>query len=305
MEALKEKLKDGSLRIFGQMPYVHGHHETARSLADDPDACASWFQDVAKGIIIPSFDRVGVDIRGAGNIPSSGPMVLAPSHIDQTDPFTGAHIALSERPDLVFRFLAKHQLDRPVIQDFLLGSVVYINRVKTQGQTDEEKRLYNEEKMRMLAEAIASVEDGHGAGMIFPWGTREKKGSLPARIGVFLLAGNVARLTGQEVPVVMMGLAGNTVGKYLTRLVVPGSETNIAAVIPEPIIIKPNFLDYLKREGEHGEHVQPTRDLMRLQLHACTADALTIVGDNRSFGYLDEPSDEKKRKRVSSSTTSR
>lgn len=299
MSELKEKLINTSLRSLSHIPIIKGKHKMVKALSSDPAAAGEYFQNEAKRLILPILDRAGLRVLRAENIPLTGPIIIAPSHIDQTDPFAAAQTVLRYRPDLEFRVLAKHQLDRPVVRDFLVGSAEFYNRLRGPDESEEERMRATGEKMLKLATMVAAVEGGHGAGMIFPWGTREDAGSLPIAGGVLLFASELADITDQPVPIVPVGIGGNSIGRYATRILFPRqSEPAVVASIAPPVWIRPGYRRRIAEGGMGCEEVMLIRRTLRLVLHAHTHEALVIAGQSQKFEFLDEPSDPKKAARV-------
>ncbi|PTX59883.1 1-acyl-sn-glycerol-3-phosphate acyltransferase [Melghirimyces profundicolus] len=101
-----------------------------------------------------------VEIRGAENIPSSGPVVVCCNHINTLDPpLLGSAM---ERP---VRFMAKRELfDIPVLSFLIRRFGAFpVNR----GATDK----------RALKQALEVLKQGEVLG-VFPEGTRSKSGKL-------------------------------------------------------------------------------------------------------------------------------
>ena len=117
---------------------------------------ANW---IAKHLLLPVY--TGVDVRGAENIPRSGPVVLASNHLNDADP---ALIA-SNYPRRVV-FLAKVELFRiPVLGQFMrLYGAVPVRR--------------HHADLTSLRRALEALEQGLTVG-IFPEGTRSGE---PARL---------------------------------------------------------------------------------------------------------------------------
>ena len=161
--------------------YFTRFHE--RSRTEEPD----WVYDVARMILTPPtllFYRARA--IGAENVPTSGPVILAPNHFSQWDHFFAA-VYLRRK----VRFMAKSQLfTNPVIKYiFWHGGAFPIRR----GHHDEE-----------AFKTAYAILDRCGCLLMYPEGGRSRTGGLgEPRPGV----GRIALESG--VPVVPVAIHGS------------------------------------------------------------------------------------------------
>ena len=161
--------------------YFTGFHERARTRQPD------WVYDVARIVLTPltlGFYRAAA--IGSANVPSTGPVILAPNHFSQWDHFFAA-VYIRRK----VRFMAKSQLfTHPVIEFiFRHGGAFPIRR----GHRDEE-----------AFTTVHTILDHGGCMLMYPEGGRSRSGGLgDPRPGV----GRLALETG--VPVIPVAIHGS------------------------------------------------------------------------------------------------
>ncbi len=212
------------------------------------------------------------------------------------DHFVIPEVVLSERPDLVFRFLGKHQLgDIPYLRDLLEGTVVYVNRKSDADKTERDIEI--DELTRLHAQRIIDVPGGNGVGMIYPWGTREKRGTLTnIGTGVIQTTAHMADITGMEQYLLPVGVQGHAV-RRITAYRLGLRETPPAAVsIGEPIVITPDDARRIQNQGRRGEVVGRYQAILQPEIRKQMLVARDVAGLEGDYPELDRPSSRKSQK---------
>ena len=191
--------------------YFDRFHERARTR--EPD----WIYDVARVVLTPPCLLVyRLRAIGAENVPTSGPVILAPNHFSQWDHFF-AGVFIRRR----VRFMAKSQLFSNPIIEFIFrhGGAFPIRR----GHHDEE-----------AFRTAFTILDRGGCMLMYPEGGRSRSGGIAEpRPGV----GRIALQSGVPViPVAIHGSLGVRGWRKLRfpKVTVQYGEPMTFDVVPEP-----------------------------------------------------------------------
>jgi 1-acyl-sn-glycerol-3-phosphate acyltransferase len=158
-----------------------------------------WTYPLVRGIVtLPTLVPYRTRAIGVGNVPKSGPVLLAPNHFSQMDHFfTGLYLRRQ------VRFMAKSQLFGPRVLTYVYkhGGVFPVRR----GHHDEEA----------FKTAFTILEQG-GMLLVYAEGGRSRSGELgEAKPGI----GRIALETG--VPVVPVAIHGSATVRRWKRLRFP------------------------------------------------------------------------------------
>ena len=129
-----------------------------------------WLYDAAKSTLRILFTAWRMKVYGAGNVPESGPVIIACNHISYFDP-----PLLGTGCPRRIRYMAKRELfDIPVLGPLIRGFGAYpVER--------------HAAPMAAVRRSVEQLRAGQAIG-IFPEGTRNLDGTVQAREGVALLA---------------------------------------------------------------------------------------------------------------------
>jgi 1-acyl-sn-glycerol-3-phosphate acyltransferase len=214
--------------------YFTRFHE--RSRTHEPD----WVYDLARIIVTPpTLLLYRARAIGAENVPTSGPVILAPNHFSQWDHFfAGAFVRRK------VRFMAKSQLfSNPAIEFiFRHGGAFPVRR----GHHDEES----------FKTAYAILERG-GCMLMYPEGGRSRTGDLrEPRPGI----GRIALETG--VPVVPVAIHGSLGVRKWRKLRFPKVTVQYGEQMRFGVVASPNREQQLEVATSIFERVREMYDAL-------------------------------------------
>jgi 1-acyl-sn-glycerol-3-phosphate acyltransferase len=193
-----------------------------------------WTYPLVRGIVtLPTLLPYRTRAIGVGNVPKSGPVLLAPNHFSQMDHFfTGLYLRRQ------VRFMAKSQLFGPAVLTYVYkhGGVFPVRR----GHHDEEA----------FKTAFTILEQG-GMLLIYAEGGRSRSGELgEAKPGI----GRIALETG--VPVVPVAIHGSASVRRWKRLRFPKVTVQFGEPLSFPIDAQPSRERQLEVANEVFDQVR-------------------------------------------------
>ena len=193
-----------------------------------------WTYPLVRGIVtLPTLVPYRTRAIGVGNVPKTGPVLLAPNHFSQMDHFfTGLYLRRQ------VRFMAKSQLFGPPVLTYVYkhGGVFPVRR----GHHDEE-----------AFKTAFTILDQGGMLLVYAEGGRSRSGELgEAKPGI----GRIALETG--VPVVPVAIHGSATVRRWKRLRFPKVTVQFGEPLSFPVDAEPSRERQLEVANEVFDQVR-------------------------------------------------
>lgn len=193
-----------------------------------------WTYPLVRGIVtLPTLLPYRTRAIGVGNVPRTGPVLLAPNHFSQMDHFfTGLYLRRQ------VRFMAKSQLFGPPVLTYIYkhGGVFPVRR----GHHDEE-----------AFKTAFTILDQGGMLLVYAEGGRSRSGELgEAKPGI----GRIALETG--VPVVPVAIHGSATVRRWKRLRFPKVTVQFGEPLSFPVDAEPSRERQLEVANEVFDRVR-------------------------------------------------
>ena len=193
-----------------------------------------WTYPLVRGIVtLPTLVPYRTRAIGVGNVPKTGPVLLAPNHFSQMDHFfTGLYLRRQ------VRFMAKSQLFGPPVLTYIYkhGGVFPVRR----GHHDEE-----------AFKTAFTILEQDGMLLVYAEGGRSRSGELgEAKPGI----GRIALETG--VPVVPVAIHGSATVRRWKRLRFPKVTVQFGEPLSFPVDAEPSRERQLEVANEVFDQVR-------------------------------------------------